>query len=73
MSQSLEHLESEIRRLPVDSRAELMGRLLESFRSTDEYDEISPAWAEEAERRDQAMSNGSEPSIPAQDVLDRLK
>jgi hypothetical protein len=34
---------------------------------------IARIWAEEAERRDQAMESGEEPGIPAEEVFGRLR
>jgi len=75
MNRTLAQLEDEVLSLPEESRAQLMERLLTSFReeqgSTDA--EIARAWIEEAERRDQAMSSGRELGIPAEEVFRKLR
>jgi predicted ATPase len=39
----------------------------------DPDDEIARAWLEEADRRDRAMDDGSEPEIPAEEVFARIR
>ena len=65
-------LVDEALKLDVRSRAELAKRLLESLEELSEA-EIDALWLEEAERRDQAMDEGSLPSIPAEEVFSRAK
>lgn len=75
MSMTLDQIESEMLNLPEDDRARLFGSLLRSFeeRAPGQDDRIVQIWAEEAERRDQAMDSGEEPGIPAEEVFQRLR
>jgi putative addiction module component (TIGR02574 family) len=75
MSLSLDQIETEILSLPEDDRARLFGSLLRSFQeqAPDHEDRIAQIWAEEAERRDQAMDSGEEPGIPSEEVFQRLR
>jgi len=75
MSPKLEQIEIEILNLPEDDRAELFGSLLRSFQeAAPESDtRIARIWAEEAERRDQAMESGEDPGVPAEEVFRRLR
>jgi hypothetical protein len=41
--------------------------------SLEEQRELLSVWAEEAERRAQAMEDGSEPEIPAEEVFARVR
>jgi putative addiction module component (TIGR02574 family) len=75
MSRTLEQIEDEVLRLPEESRARLMERLLASFQAQAGSDEegIARAWAEEALRRDDEMSSGSEKGVPAEEVFSKLR
>ncbi len=75
MSMTLDQIESEMLNLPEDDRARLFGSLLRSFeeRMPRQEDRIAQIWAEEAERRDQAMDRGEESGIPAEEVFQRLR
>jgi putative addiction module component (TIGR02574 family) len=75
MSRTLEQIEDEVLRLPEESRARLMERLLASFQVQAGSDEegIARAWAEEAQRRDDEMSSGSEKGVPAEEVFSKLR
>lgn len=69
-----DQLESEALKLPQESRIKLFERLLRSFEETlDLDDEVARAWAEEADRRDRAMDDGTEPEIPAEEVFARVR
>jgi hypothetical protein len=64
----IEEVEAEALKLDPKSRARLAGRLLESL------DALSPKeneriWAEEAQRRDEALDAGSLQSRPAEEVF----
>lgn len=72
MSRTLEQIADEVLRLPEESRARLMERLLSSFEEQDD-EGIARAWVEEAERRDDEMSSGSEKGLPAQEVFSKLR
>jgi len=75
MSRTLEQIEDEVLRLPEKSRAKLMELLLSSFQDQAGSDEeaIGRAWVEEAERRDDEMSGGSEKGLAAQEVFSKLR
>jgi putative addiction module component (TIGR02574 family) len=74
VSRTLDQIEAEVLRLPEDARAKLMERLLLSFtEEKDSDEEVARAWVEEAERRDQEMSSGKEPGIPAEEVFRKLR
>ena len=64
----IEELEAAALRLEPKARARLAGRLLDSL------DELSPeenarVWAEEAQRRDEALDAGELAARPAEDVF----
>jgi putative addiction module component (TIGR02574 family) len=75
MSRTLEQIEDEVLRLPEESRARLMERLLSSFqkKAASDEEEIAGAWVAEAERRDDEMSSGREKGLPAQEVFSKLR
>jgi putative addiction module component (TIGR02574 family) len=69
-----DQLEAEALKLPQESRIKLFERLLRSFEEIlDLDDEAARAWAEEADRRDRAMDDGTEPEIPAEEVFARVR
>jgi putative addiction module component (TIGR02574 family) len=71
---TLENLESEVLSLPRDSQAALLSKLLEHLAQNNDMDqEIASAWADEAERRDQAMDGGQVPGVPADQVLQKVR
>jgi hypothetical protein len=70
---TLENLEAELLSLPRASQATLLARLLEHLGRSNEIDqEVASVWAEEAERRDQAMDDG-QTGVPAQQVFQRVR
>jgi hypothetical protein len=73
MNPSLDEIEAAALKLPEESRAELMGRLLLSFESTEDDPALVQVWAEEAERRDEEMLRTGDPGIPADQVFARLR
>ncbi|HEX4962246.1 MAG TPA: addiction module protein [Thermoanaerobaculia bacterium] len=74
ISLTLDQLETEALKLPEESRIKLFRTLLHSFeRALNLNDGVARAWAEEAERRAQAMEDGSEPEIPAEEVFSRVR
>jgi putative addiction module component (TIGR02574 family) len=73
MGLRLDELETEALSLPEKDRAHLFSRLLLSFEPASEEKEAAHVWAEEAERRDQAMESGEEPGIPAEEVFTKLR
>jgi hypothetical protein len=75
MARPLEQIEKEVLELPEESRARLVARLLATFRAHPGSDEesIAMAWVDEAERRDDEMSDGGQEGIPAEKVLSKLR
>lgn len=67
---SVQELEAEVLRLPSHERARLAEVLIASL---DEEDEISRAWADEAERRYEELRSGAVKSIPAEEVFARVR
>lgn len=67
---SVQELESEILKLPSHERARLAELLIASL---DEEDEITHAWADEAERRYQELRSGTVQAIPAEEVFARVR
>ena len=63
---SIQEIESQALLLPSSERALLAQHLIASL---DEDDEIEQAWAEEVERRWDALASGEVEAIPAADVL----
>lgn len=58
--------------LPPGARAMLAEHLLESLDAEDQR-RIDALWAEEAERRDKAIEDGSVVPIPGEEVMNRLR
>jgi putative addiction module component (TIGR02574 family) len=67
---SIQELEAEALKLPSHERARLAEALIASL---DEEDEISTAWADEAERRDAELRSGAVKGVPAEEVFDRIR
>lgn len=71
---TLDQIQAEALKLPDESRIKLFESLLRSFEEQQDLDEgVARVWAEEAERRAQAMADGSEPDIPAEEVFARVR
>jgi len=70
MSSVLEKLYEEASQLPVEDRAELAGRLLDSIEEPDEG--VEEAWAAEIERRMHDYRAGRVRTIPWSEVRARL-
>ena len=64
----LEELESVALRLDPKARARLAGRLLDSLEALSP-EENARIWAEEAQRRSQALDSGALESRPADEVF----
>jgi len=58
--------------LPPDTRAMLAEHLLESL-DVEDQKRIDALWAEEAERRDKEIDDGSVTPIPGEEVMSRLR
>lgn len=67
---SVLELEAEVLKLPRHERARLAELLIGSL---DEEDEISEAWADEAERRYEELRSGAVESVPAEEVFVRIR
>ncbi|HLO87871.1 MAG TPA: addiction module protein [Nostocaceae cyanobacterium] len=71
---TFEQIEAEILALPKDSLALLVARIIEHLGQVEQIDQqIADEWAEEAERRDQDMSDGNVAGIPSQEVFKRIR
>jgi putative addiction module component (TIGR02574 family) len=71
---TIENLESEVLSLPRDSQAALLSKLLEHLAQNNDMDqEIASAWADEAERRDQAMDGDQARGVPAEQVFQKVR
>ena len=58
--------------LPPDARAMLAEHLMESLDAEDQQ-KIDSLWAQEAERRDKEIDNGTVTPIPGEEVMNRLR
>jgi hypothetical protein len=72
MPRKLEQIETEALKLGARSRAALAQKLLKSLEPATETDN-ERAWYDEAERRERELDEGKIDTIPARDVLRRLK
>jgi hypothetical protein len=72
MPRKLEQIETEALKLGERSRAALAQKLLKSLEPATETDN-ERAWYDEAERRERELDEGKTDTIPARDVLRRLK
>jgi putative addiction module component (TIGR02574 family) len=72
MPLTLEQLTAEAMQLPIESRALLADRLVESLASA-ELDDIQRLWAAEAMRRRDEIRSGRVQSIPGEQVLDEVR
>lgn len=74
LTMTLEQLEAEVLALPKDSQVILLARLLERLGQDNEIDqEITDSWAEEAEKRDEAINTNNLIGIPAEEVFQRVR
>ncbi len=71
MHRTLQELEAEALKLPVEARGELATRLLESLEPSDS--EIQERWIREAERRAEEMRSGRVRGEPIDEVLARIR
>jgi putative addiction module component (TIGR02574 family) len=67
---SVQELEAEVLKLPSRERARLAEVLIASL---DGEDEVSQAWADEAERRHEELRSGVVKSIPSEEVFARVQ
>ncbi len=71
MHRTLQELETEALKLPVEARGELAARLLDSLEPSDT--EIQERWIREAERRAGEMRSGRVRGEPVGEVLARIR
>jgi putative addiction module component (TIGR02574 family) len=72
MNERVKRLTEEIRKLPPEEQADLIDELIVlTYRKPDP--EIDKAWAEEAERRIDALERGETQTIPYEEVMARLR
>ena len=67
-----EEIESAALALPLEARATLAEHLLESLSAKDQQ-RIDDMWAEEAERRDKEIEDGTVAAVPGDEVMSRLR
>lgn len=72
MSLTLEQLAEEAMRLPVDSRAQLADKLVESL-DLQEPDQLRRLWLTEAIRRRDEIRSGQVRAIPGEQVLAEVR
>ncbi len=71
---TIEQLEAQVLALPNDSLALLVARLIEHLGQVSEIDQqIAEEWIEEAELRDEDISNGKVAGISSQEVFSKLR
>jgi hypothetical protein len=71
---TIEQLEAQVLALPNDSLALLVARLIEHLGQVGEIDQqIAEEWIQEAELRDDDMSNGKIPGVSSQEVFNKLR
>ena len=68
---TLQELEIEALKLPLDARGKLVARLLESLEPSDQ--EVRASWVEEAERRAQELRSGQVRSEPFGEAMARIR
>ena len=71
MQRTLQELEAEALKLPVEARGELATRLLDSLEPSDT--EIQEHWIREAERRAEEMRSGRIRGEPIGEALARIR
>jgi hypothetical protein len=71
---TIEQLEAQVLALPNDSLALLVARLIEHLGQVSETDQqVAEEWIEEAELRDDDISNGKVAGISSQEVFNKLR
>ena len=71
---TVDELETEVLKLPLESRAELAHRILMSLDEMEESDpEHERLWLEEIERRYRAVQQGTAHLTPAEEVLAAIR
>jgi putative addiction module component (TIGR02574 family) len=72
MSENFDEILSAALSLPPDTRAMLAEHLLESLDAEDQK-RIDALWADEAERRDKEIEDGTVTPVPSEGVMNRLR
>jgi putative addiction module component (TIGR02574 family) len=67
---SVQEIEAEALKLPSHERARLAEVLIASL---DAEDELTRAWADEAERRFEELRSGAVEAVPAEEVFTRIR
>ena len=70
MSSQLDALESQVLNLGASDRAHLLDLVISSLETDSE---ISAAWAEQAERRDEEIESGKVELLPGKEVIARAR
>ncbi|MEI6443566.1 MAG: addiction module component [Nostocales cyanobacterium ELA583] len=71
---TIEQLEAQVLALPNDSLALLVARLIEHLGQVSGIDQkVAQEWIQEAELRDEDMSNGNIAAISSQEVFSKLR
>ena len=70
---SYEEIENAALALPPEAREMLAEHLFESLADAEEQERIDALWAEEAERRDREIEDGTVAAIPGEEVMQRLR
>ena len=70
MNATLEALEVEVLRLPLEDRSRLLDRLIESL---DDEKALDEAWDKEAARRDAEIEDGTSVPVDGKEVVARLR
>jgi hypothetical protein len=71
---TLEQLEAQVLALPKDSLALLVARLIEHLGQVGEIDQqVADEWLQEAELRDEDMSDGRIVGVSSQEVFKKLR
>ncbi|BAZ79758.1 MAG: addiction module protein [Sphaerospermopsis kisseleviana] len=71
---TIEQLEAQVLALPKDTLALLVARLIEHLGQVEKIDQqIANEWIQEAELRDEDMSNGKIAGISSQEVFSKLR
>jgi hypothetical protein len=71
---TLETLEAEVLKLPKDTQAALLARLLAHLGQRSDIDQnVADIWVEEAEVRDREMDSDQDLGIPASQVFQEIR
>jgi putative addiction module component (TIGR02574 family) len=74
MPMTVEQIEAEVLKLPVQVRVELLDRLMRSLAETSAMEPaVAEAWTQEAVHRDAEMESGHIVGIPAEEVYEDLR